>query len=204
MPSDPSYRFPSVRLAVCLDNVSVAGAVSRPFRQRDATGHLPGGQGATMATDARAELRVDVHAIEPIPEADRDSTGLQQMWIWAGANIAPINWALGALGIVLKLGLWETIAVIVLGNIVGCAIFAAFTVMGHKTGVNQMVLSRSAFGRRGAYLPSALMFLMTLGWIGVNTYFPVKIAMAILGQFGIPDNLVATFIVITVIMVLQV
>jgi len=157
-----------------------------------------------MATDARAELRVDVHAIEPIPEADRDSTGLQQMWIWAGANIAPINWALGALGIVLKLGLWETIAVIVLGNIVGCAIFAAFTVMGHKTGVNQMVLGRSAFGRRGAYLPSALMFLMTLGWIGVNTYFPVKIAVAILGQFGIGDTWLTNFVVVTVVMVIQV
>ena len=125
------------------------------------------------------------------------------MWIWAGANIAPVNWALGALGIVLKLGLWETIAVIVLGNIVGCAIFAAFTVMGHKTGVNQMVLSRSAFGRRGAYLPSALMFVMTLGWIGVNTYFPVKIAVAILGQFGIADTALTNFVVITVVMALQ-
>ena len=132
-----------------------------------------------------SELRADVHTIEPIPEADRDSTGPQQMWIWAGANIAPSNWALGALGIILKLGLWETIAVIVVGNIIGCAIFATFTVMGHKTGVNQMVLSRSAFGRRGAYLPSMLMFLMTLGWIGVNPYFPVKIAVAILGQFGL-------------------
>jgi NCS1 nucleoside transporter family len=150
------------------------------------------------------ELRADTHSIEPIPDADRDSTGLQQMWIWAGANIAPINWALGALGIILKLGLWETIAVIVLGNIIGCAIFAAFTVMGHKTGVNQMVLCRSAFGRRGAYLPSALMFLMTLGWIGVNTYFPVKIAVAILGQFGIPDTWLVNLIVITVVMVLQV
>src|SRR5256885_1498209 len=157
-----------------------------------------------MATDTRAGLRVDVHSIEPIPEADRDSTGLQQMWIWAGANIAPINWALGALGIVLKLGLWETIAVIVLGNIVGCGIFAAFTVMGHKTGVNQMVLQRSAFGRRGAYLPSALMFVMTLGWIGVNTYFPVKIAVAILGQFGIGDTWLTNFIVVTVVMVIQV
>jgi purine-cytosine permease-like protein len=96
-----------------------------------------------MATEPAGELRADVHSIEPIPEADKDSTGPQQMWIWAGANIAPINWALGALGIVLKLGLWETIAVIVLGNVVGCAIFAAFTVMGHETGVNQMVLSWS-------------------------------------------------------------
>jgi NCS1 nucleoside transporter family len=158
-------------------------------------------RGAIMSTP---ELRADVHSIEPIPDADRDSTGPQQMWIWAGANIAPINWALGALGIILKLGLWETIAVVVIGNLIGCAIFAAFTVMGHKTGVNQMVLSRSAFGRRGAYLPSLLMFLMTLGWIGVNTYFPVKIAMAILGQFGIADTWFPTLVVITLIMLLQV
>lgn len=153
---------------------------------------------------ANSELRSDMHSIEPIPDADRDSTGPQQMWIWAGANIAPVNWALGALGIILKLGLWETIAVIVIGNLVGCAIFAAFTVMGHKTGVNQMVLSRSAFGRRGAYLPSLLMFLMTLGWIGVNTYFPVKISMAILSQFGIPETLLTTFVVMTLVMVVQV
>src|SRR3954467_7759988 len=153
---------------------------------------------------AAPELRADAHSIEPIPDPDRDSTGPQQMWIWAGADIAPINWALGALGIILKLGLSETIAVIVLGNIIGCAIFAAFTVMGHKTGVNQMVLSRSAFGRRGAYLPSLLMFLMTLGWIGVNTYFPVKISVAILGQFGIPDTWVVNFIVMTVVMIVQV
>jgi NCS1 nucleoside transporter family len=157
-----------------------------------------------MTPAAAAELRADVHSIEPIPERDKDSTGPQQMWIWAGANIAPINWALGALGIVLKLGLMETIAVIVIGNLIGCAIFAAFTVMGHKTGVNQMVLCRSAFGRRGAYLPSALMFLMTLGWIGVNTYFPVKIAVAILGQFGIGDTWVTNLLVVTVVMVLQV
>jgi NCS1 nucleoside transporter family len=150
------------------------------------------------------ELRADIHSIEPIPDADRDSTGPQQMWIWAGANIAPVNWALGALGIVLKLGLWETIAVIVIGNLFGCAIFAAFAVMGHKTGVNQMVLSRSAFGRRGAYLPSLLTFFMTIGWIGVNTYFPVKISMAILSQFGIPETLLTTFVVITLVMVIQV
>src|SRR5260221_8266584 len=151
-----------------------------------------------------SELRADDHSVAPIPDADRDSTGLQQMWIWAGANIAPVNWALGALGIVLKLGLWETIAVIVVGNLIGCGIFAAFTVMGHKTAVNQMVLSRSAFGRRGAYLPSALMFLMTLGWIGVNTYFPVKIAMAILAQLGAPENWFTEMVVITLLMALQV
>jgi hypothetical protein len=48
------------------------------------------------------------------------------------------------------------------------------------------------------------MFLMTLGWIGVNTYFPVKISVAILSQFGIPDTWIVNFIVMTVVMVVQV
>src|SRR5712691_4241798 len=177
-------------------NGSTAGTILAPS--------APGTVFCTEGVMTNSELRADIHSVEPIPDADRDSTGLQQFWIWAGANIAPINWALGALGIILKLGLWETIAVIVVGNLIGCAIFAAFTVMGHKTAVNQMVLCRSAFGRRGAYLPSALMFLMTLGWIGVNTYFPVKIAVAILGQFGIADTWLTNLVVITLVMMLQV
>jgi purine-cytosine permease-like protein len=38
----------------------------------------------------------------------------------------------------------------------------------------------------------------------VNTYFPVKISMAILGQFGIPETLLTTFVVMTLVMVVQV
>jgi NCS1 nucleoside transporter family len=157
-----------------------------------------------MAQVDAPEVRLDAHSIEPIPEADKDSTGWQQFWIWAGANIAPINWILGALGIVLGLGLWETILIVVIGNIVGCAIFAAMTVLGHKTGVNQMVLSRSAFGRRGGYLSSWMQFLMTMAWIGVNTYFPVLLAVGILGHFGINDSFWIKFWVVTGIMVIQV
>ncbi|MFN8233834.1 MAG: cytosine permease [Actinomycetota bacterium] len=162
-------------------------------------------EGVGMAVTAEEhEVRLDTHSIEPIPEADRDSTGWRQFWIWAGANIAPINWILGALGIVLGLGLLETILIVVLGNLIGCAIFAACTVMGHKTAVNQMVLSRSALGRRGGYLSSWMQFLMTMAWIGVNTYFPVLLAMGILGHFGVDDTFAMRFIVVTVIMIIQV
>jgi NCS1 nucleoside transporter family len=157
---------------------------------------------ATM--EAAPEIRLDAHSIEQIPEKDKDSTPWDQFWIWAGANIAPINWALGALGIILGLGLVETILVVVIGNLIGCAIFAGLTVMGHKTGVNQMVLSRSPFGRRGGYLSSWMQFLMTMGWIGVNTYFPVLLAVGILGHFKIHDTFWIKFWVVTGIMIVQV
>jgi NCS1 nucleoside transporter family len=129
-------------------------------------------------------VQLDAHGIEPVPAADRDSTPLQQFWIWAGANIAPLNWVLGALGIILGLSLIETLLVIIIGNIVGCALFGLFCVMGHRTGVNQMVLSRSAFGRRGAYLPGVAQLFLTMGWIGVNTWVVLDLVLGVLGELG--------------------
>jgi NCS1 family nucleobase:cation symporter-1 len=134
--------------------------------------------------DLAADVRLDEHGIEPIPPQDRDSTPLRQFWIWAGANLAPINWVLGALGIILGLSLVETLLVLVIGNLVGCALFGLFCLMGHRTGVNQMVLSRAAFGRRGAYLPATAQMLMTMGWLGVNTWIVLDLVLGIFREMG--------------------
>ena len=79
---------------------------------------------------AKSELaeavQLDEHGIEPIRPEDRTSTPWRQFWIWAGANLAPINWVLGALGPILGLSLVETMCVVVIGNIVGCALFGLF------------------------------------------------------------------------------
>ena len=110
-----------------------------------------------MASDNHATQQIDIHQIEevlqPVPEEVRTTRVSGQFWIWAGANIAPINWVLGALGIGLGLGLRDTLIVLIAGNLVGMALFGIFVLMGQKTGVTGMVLTRAAFGRRGAYLP---------------------------------------------------
>ena len=50
------------------------------------------------------------------------------------------------LGIILGLSLVETLLVLVVGNLVGCALFGVFCLMGHRTGVNQMVLAQRSDG----------------------------------------------------------
>jgi nucleobase:cation symporter-1, NCS1 family len=146
---------------------------------------------------------LDPHGIEPIPDADRDSTPVQQFWIWAGANIAPINWVLGALGIVLGLSLIETILVVAIGNLVGCAVFGLFCVMGHRTGVNQMVLSRSAFGRRGAYVPGVAQLLLTMGWVGVNTWVVLDLTLGVLDELGVSGGTGLKYVIGFVLMAAQ-
>lgn len=145
----------------------------------------------------------DAHGIEPIPAGSRDSTPWEQFWIWAGANIAPINWVLGALGITLGLSLLETLIVIALGNLVGCAMFGLFNTIGHRTAVNQMVLGRAPFGRRGAIVPGVVQALLSMAWVGVNTWVVLDLVLAVLRQLGIEGGTGTKYVVAAVIMLVQ-
>ncbi|WP_197382119.1 cytosine permease [Mycolicibacterium mengxianglii] len=143
-----------------------------------------------------------------IPESSRTTDVRGQFWIWAGANIAPINWVLGALGVSMGLGLFETIAVLAVGNAIGMSVFGLFVVMGQRTGLTGMVLSRAVFGRRGAYVPAAVQALVCMGWCAVNTWIVLDLVMALLGRIGVvdPDNAAygPRIAVAAIIMVIQV
>lgn len=149
------------------------------------------------------DAAVDAHALDPVPDGQRESTAMHQFWIWAGANIAPINWVLGALGIVLGLGLRDTVVVLVLGNLVGMAIFGTFVLMGQRTGVSQMVLTRSAFGRRGAYLPAVIQGVTSAGWCAINTWIVLDLVMALLAKLGVHGSTGLKVAIVLLVMGLQ-
>ncbi|MER5389318.1 cytosine permease [Saccharopolyspora sp. NPDC002686] len=146
--------------------------------------------------------------LQPIPEEARTTAVSGQFWIWAGANIAPINWVLGALGIKLGLGLADAVLVLVAGNLVGMALFGLFVLLGQRTGATGMVLSRAPFGRRGNYVPAAIQAVLAVGWCAVNTWIILDLVMALLAELGLVDpmahNYTAKIVVATLIMAVQV
>ncbi|HTI75294.1 MAG TPA: cytosine permease [Mycobacterium sp.] len=158
---------------------------------------------SSAALDHAAAVPFDAHGIEAIPDEGRDCSPWELFWIWSGANIAPINWVLGALGITLGLSLFDTLAVVVLGNIIGCAVFGVFNVIGHRTAVNQMVLGRAAFGLKGSIVPGVVQFLLTMGWVGVNTWVVLDLVLAVLAKFGVTGGMWLEFAVASVIMAVQ-
>jgi nucleobase:cation symporter-1, NCS1 family len=149
-------------------------------------------------------LSVDQHGIEPIPDGDRDSTSWQQFWIWFGANITPTSWVVGAIGPQLGLSLVQSIVLMLVGQAAGALIFGYFTLMGKRTGVSQLALGRMAFGRRGNNAPSILQGLITLSWIGLNTYVVLSLATYCLHKLGLPNNHVIEYTVAALIMILQI
>jgi len=148
-------------------------------------------------------LSVDQHGIEPIPDRDRDSTAWQQFWIWFGANMAPLQWVVGAIGPQLGLSLIQSIVIMVVGQAAGALIFGVFTLMGKRTGVAQFALSRMAFGRRGNNVPSIINGVITLAWIGIYTYIVLDLATYCLHKLGLPDTHATEYGVAAVIMIVQ-
>jgi toxin CptA len=146
--------------------------------------------------------------LQAIPESARTTKVGGQFWIWAGANIAPINWVLGALGIHLGLGLWDTVWVIAVGNLIGMSMFGFFVLLGQRTGLTGMVLSRAPFGRRGAYLPATIQAVLSIGWSAVNTWIVLDLVMALFGELGFVDpslrNTAVRIAVAAAIMTIQV
>lgn len=131
--------------------------------------------------------------LQPIPEDRRTNSVWGQFWIWSGANVAPINWILGALGINLGLSFADTVTVLVVGNLIGMLGFGAFVLLGQRTGVTGMVLSRAAFGRQGAYLPAAIQATLAVGWSAVNTWIILDLVMALFGKIGWVDPSLENF-----------
>ena len=62
----------------------------------------------TPAIDEQVVEQVETILL-PVPDNARTSTAGHQFWIWSGANIAPINWVLGSLGIEIGLSLFQTV-----------------------------------------------------------------------------------------------
>lgn len=144
---------------------------------------------STAATAGSSELHTQEveNILEPVPEYARTTKLSGQFWIWAGANVAPINWILGALGIQLGLGLADAMTVLILGNFIGMIGFGFFVLLGQKTGATGMLLARGAFGRRGAYLPAVIQALVAIGWAAVNTWIILDLVMALFGMIGWVD-----------------
>lgn len=148
----------------------------------------PAGESADPGNAQVDNVRRDVEeTLQPIPEAQRTTRVGGQFWIWAGANIAPINWVLGALGINMGLGLWDTFAVLAVGNLLGMVVFGFFVLLGQRTGVTGMVLGRAVFGRRGNYLPAVIQAVVVIGWCAVNTWIVLDLVLALFGKIGLVD-----------------
>jgi NCS1 nucleoside transporter family len=127
-----------------------------------------------LATDtietALAENGIETHGIERVsPHARTHVRIFDNFTMWLSANLVLSTVALGTLAVpVFKLGFWQSVAVIIIFNVLGVLPVAFFSTLGPKLGLRQMTITRFSFGWWGAVILALFNIAACIGWSAVN------------------------------------
>ncbi|MGY1662055.1 purine-cytosine permease family protein [Geodermatophilus sp. SYSU D00705] len=118
-------------------------------------------------TEGNRAFAVEQHGIDHIPENSRNATPREIFFTWFGANVIFTYIVIGAIVGSLGLSLWQSLTVVVLGNL-AYVLVGLTSIAGPRAGTAMLAVSRGAFGTIGNRVPSALSWLTTIGWTTVN------------------------------------
>nr|HET6905014.1 cytosine permease [Ktedonobacteraceae bacterium] len=142
---------------------------------------------ATMTTDTisipERQVGIETDGIERISAATRPHRRiLDNFTLWMSANLVISTVALGALAVpVFGLGFWDSVAAIVLFNVLGALPVAFCSTMGPKLGLRQMTISRFSFGWVGAVVMALFNVAACTGWSAVNAIVGGQLVAALSG-----------------------
>lgn len=135
----------------------------------------------TIALPQPEEHAVERYGIERVSPAMRTHTRIiDNFTLWFSANLVISTVALGALAIpIFGLGFWDSVAAIVIFNLLGALPVAFLATMGPKLGLRQMTISRFSFGWVGAGIMAFFNVAATTGWSAVNAIVGGELVAAV-------------------------
>jgi purine-cytosine permease-like protein len=138
---------------------------------------------------------VEVHGIEPIPDAERTASPFDLFRVEFGGANTFATVVLGAFPIlVFGLSFWQGFLAVVVGIVVGGLILMPMALFAPITGTNNAVSSGAHFGVVGRIVGSFLSLLTAITFFAISVYTSGDILVGALDELagtGKPDWLVA-------------
>src|SRR5258707_3740168 len=144
------------------------GAYKRSFHVFAKETHMAADTVETVAIPE--EQGLERHGIERVsPETRTHVRIFDNFTMWLSANLVISTVSLGALAAaVFFLGFWDSLAVIIIFNLLGVLSPAIFSTLGPRLGLRQMTISRFAFGWVGGIIMALFNVAACIGWSAVN------------------------------------
>lgn len=112
-------------------------------------------------------LKLEQRGVETVPK-DEQIYGFWDLFlVWGGFSIVLTNFLLGSLGV--SIGIGPAILAHIIGILIIAGVVWLGTLLGSGQGIAGTVAMRSAFGINGRYIASVVMFVVGIGWFGVQT-----------------------------------
>ena len=117
----------------------------------------------TNTGEGRA-LAVEGNGINVISDAERKGRPADLFWPWFGANVSVLGLSYGAFTLGFGISFAQAVVAGVIGIVFSFLLCGVVALAGKRGSAPTMVLSRAAFGVRGNRLPTAISWLLTVGW----------------------------------------
>ena len=140
-------------------------------------------------------LKVETHGIDAIPDSERHGHPRELGFLWAGAfvNYASLLTA-SLLTTYYGLGVWDGLVAVVLGTLAGAILLGLLSNTGPRSGLPQIIFTRSVFGRRGAYPGAVLTLFLGVGWFAVDTVIAALAGVQLLQVIGLSGSVAGKFL----------
>ena len=109
-------------------------------------------------------LAVEQNGINVIAENERKGKPSDLFWPWCAANISVLAISYGAFVMGFGVSVWQASAAGLIGVILSFALCGVVALAGKRGSAPTMVLSRAAFGVTGNAVPTALSWILLVGW----------------------------------------
>ncbi|MFI1657498.1 purine-cytosine permease family protein [Streptomyces sp. NPDC020472] len=159
----------------------------------------PGAARAEVTPPADRPGRIEAHGIDHIPDSERHGHPRELFSVWAAANVNYLSLVIGGALVLMGLGLWQAVAVTVVGNLFW-VLTGLLATSGPAAGAPSEVITRTLYGVIGNRVNNAIG-----GWLVSVCYFALNLAAAATAAFalvekaGITANTPVKVVVIVVI-----
>jgi NCS1 family nucleobase:cation symporter-1 len=135
-------------------------------------------------SDPNTALSVELNGINSIDQSEHRGHPRDLFWPWFAANVSVLGVSYGSFLLGFGISFWQA-TIVGLAGIVVSFLFCGFIALAGKRGhAPTMTLSRAAFGVNGNRVPSALSWLLTVGWETVLASLAVLATATVLGELG--------------------
>jgi NCS1 family nucleobase:cation symporter-1 len=122
-----------------------------------------------MATSERvpavtAATQIELNGINVISEDERKGTPRDLFWPWFAANVSILAVSYGSYLLYFGVNLWQAVVFGVVGVIFSFFLCGLVAIAGKRASVPTLIASRAVFGLQGNKLPTAVSWILTVGW----------------------------------------
>jgi NCS1 family nucleobase:cation symporter-1 len=137
-----------------------------------------------LGTDGGNAMRVEENGINVIGESERKGRPRELFWPWFGANVSVLGLSYGSYVLGFSISFWQAVVVGLVGVVFSFLLCGAIATAGKRGSAPTMILSRAAYGIRGNRLPSAISWLLCVGWETALSVIAVLATSTVFARLG--------------------